>query len=92
MMLAMIGSGAFGFVVGWIVYRTLRRREDRAALSDLSAVLAAIGGGVVTNLFPEENFFAAYGIGLLIGFLSYLTLSWFVGGREEIQEWMGGQR
>jgi hypothetical protein len=90
-MVALIGAGAFGFVVGWIVYRTLRRREDRAALSDLSAVLAAIGGGAVTQLFPDSKLFGAYGIGLALVFLLYLTVNWLSGGRDEVQEWLGGR-
>ena len=91
-MIELIGAGAFGLVVGWIVYRTLRRREDKAAISDLSAVVAAIGGGAVTQLFPDERLFGAYGIGLAVGFLSYLIVNLLHSGAEKTGEWMGGRR
>ena len=41
-----VGATCFGIVVGYVTYRTLVRKSD-AAISDLAAVIAAIGGGVV---------------------------------------------
>jgi hypothetical protein len=43
--IASVGAVAFGLVVGWVTYRTLRRKEGVSALSDISAVVAAIGWG-----------------------------------------------
>jgi hypothetical protein len=96
-MLELLGAGGFGLVVGWITYRALRRRQDKAALSDLAAVLAAIGGGAVTGLFPEPRLFGAYGIGLAVGFFSYLTVGWLLdqrrgkdgGDNSQVDDWMG---
>src|SRR5262245_12582488 len=67
MLLAGIGALCFGLVVGWISYRTLRRREGAAALSDNAAVISAIGGASVTALFRSEILFGLYAIGLAIG-------------------------
>lgn len=86
-----IGAIAFGLVVGWITYRTLRRREGGAQISDLSAVIAAIGGGAVTAIpFNDPDVFGAYAIGLAVGFFGYLvTSSLLVRDKRKIDEFMG---
>jgi uncharacterized membrane protein YeaQ/YmgE (transglycosylase-associated protein family) len=66
-----IGGLCFGLVVGWITYRTLRRKEGSAALSDISTVIGAVGGATVTALFKSQAMFAMYSIGLAIGFFLY---------------------
>jgi hypothetical protein len=81
------GAFAFGFVIGWITYRTLRRKEG-TAMADLSAVLGAVGGGVVTALFKTDETFAAYSIGLAAGFFLYLIVAFIIGGKEEVGGWM----
>jgi hypothetical protein len=45
------GALCFGPVVGWITYRTLVRQEGGANISDITSVVAAIGGGALTRLF-----------------------------------------
>lgn len=67
-----IGSTCFGVVIGYVAYRTLVRKAD-AAITDISAVVAAIGGGAVAQLNDPESF-AWYSIGLLLGFATFLVL------------------
>lgn len=89
------GAGAFGLVVGWITYRTLRRTET-TGLSDLATVIGAVGGAAITGLFPEQTgAFGAYGIGLAIGFFGYFVTSLILASRTKglsaVNEWLGGQ-
>jgi hypothetical protein len=49
-----VGAACFGLVVGWITYRTLRRREGAVLLSDIATVIGVVGGGVVTGLFHRS--------------------------------------
>jgi len=69
-----IGALCFGLVIGWITYRTLRRSKESVALSDIAAVIGAVGGAAITGLFESESSFAAYSIGLAAGFFLYLLL------------------
>ncbi|MDX3691974.1 hypothetical protein PV726_16820 [Streptomyces europaeiscabiei] len=74
-MLSLIGSGAFGCVIGWIAYRTLRRAEGGSRIADLVTVVAALGGGTVINAqFAEPDLFASYGLGLATGFFAYFVI------------------
>lgn len=85
-----VGAVAFGLVVGWVTYRTLRRKEGVSALSDVSSVIAAVGGGAVTALFKSGELFGFYSMGLAIGFFLYLIVNWAVYGKEGVKTWMGG--
>jgi hypothetical protein len=85
-----MGALAFGLVVGWVTYRTLRRKEGVSALSDISSVIAAVGGGAVTALFKSSELFGYYSIGLAIGFFLYLVVNWATYGKEGVKTWMGG--
>jgi len=89
MSVATIGAICFGLVVGWITYRTLRRREGVAALSDIATIIGAVGGGAVLALFDDEGLFGAYSIGLAIGFFAYFVVGLFVYGKESAGHWMG---
>jgi uncharacterized membrane protein YeaQ/YmgE (transglycosylase-associated protein family) len=71
----LLGALAFGIVIGWISYRTLRRRRDAVALSDVATVIGAVGGAAVTGLFNDDELFAAYCIGLFLGFFLYLAVA-----------------
>ena len=84
------GAFAFGFVIGWICYRSLRRRKENASLSDLATVIGAVGGGAVLALFKTQELFSGYAIGLAVGFFLYLIASWIIGGKKEIGSFMGG--
>ena len=76
MVIVDIGSVCFGLVVGFITYRTLVHSNDKASISDLAAVLATIGGGAVTALFPEgSDAFGFYAIGLAVGVAAYLVIA-----------------
>lgn len=68
------GALCFGLVIGWITYRTLRRTGEAVALSNIATVLGAVGGAGVIALFKTDDLFAAYSIGLAIGFFVYLIL------------------
>ncbi len=72
-----VGAAAFGLVIGWIAYRTLRR-SDGTGIGDLTTVVAALGGGaVVDTRFADPELFSAYGLGLAAGFFAYfLTGAW----------------
>jgi hypothetical protein len=69
-----VGALSFGIVVGYITYRTLVR-SDETSISDIAAVVAAIGGGVVVGLFESgSDAFGWYSIGLLVGMAIFLVL------------------
>src|ERR1019366_8214087 len=87
------GAVAFGVVVGWVTYRTLRR-SSTGGLSDIASVIGAVGGAAVTSLFPKQSeAFGAYCLGLAGGFFSYLIISIIVAKKEEdpkkVSEWLG---
>jgi uncharacterized membrane protein YeaQ/YmgE (transglycosylase-associated protein family) len=84
-----IGSFCFGLVVGWVTYRTLRRREGSAVLSDIATVIGAVGGGAVTTLFNESQMFAWYAIGLAVGFFLYLIINLII-DKDNTLQWMSG--
>jgi len=73
MSIAESGAVCFGLVVGWVVYRTLRRQADQTQLGDIATVIAAVGGGAVTGLFDSATLFGWYAIGLAVGFFLYLV-------------------
>jgi hypothetical protein len=85
----MLGAGCFGLVVGWITYRTLRRRQDATSLGDIAAVVGAVGGGGVTALFKDADLFASYSIGLATGFFLYFLVSLGMEGKKESGKFMG---
>lgn len=85
----LFGALAFGLVMGWVTYRTLRRREGAVALSDIATVFGAVGGAAVTVLFGDERLFAWYSIGLAIGFFAYFVVGLWVFGKDAAGPWMG---
>ena len=89
MSLVTIGALCFGLVVGWVTYRTLRRREGASTLSDISTVIGAVGGAAVTSLFADTDMFAGYSIGLAIGFFVYFIVGLTVYGKDAAGHWMG---
>lgn len=89
MLFAGIGAVCFGLVIGWISYRTLRRKEGAAALSDIAAVISALGGGAVMALFKSDVLFGLYAIGLAAGFFAYFVIGLGVYGKKETGKWMG---
>lgn len=88
--LAIVGAGMFGLVIGWVTYRTLRRREGATQLSDIATVIAAVGGAAVTKLFDDPKLFGTYSIGLAIGFFLYFWIAVKVeGDNTKVSKWMG---
>ena len=85
MVVSDIGAVCFGLVIGWITYRTLRRREGPVALSDIATVLGAVGGGAVAAIFDTPEIFGYYAIGLAAGFFGYLI----IGSLFADHGWMG---
>lgn len=82
------GALCFGLVVGWVTYRTLRRK-DGAALGDIAAVIGAVGGAAVTSLFKSESeIFGWYCIGLAIGFFAYFIVGIIAEGKQNAAGWM----
>lgn len=84
-MMESIGALCLGAVIGWITYRTLRRKKE-AAITDIGSVVGAIGGAAVTAWFGKQGLPAWYCIGLAGGFLSYFIVGGFVG--EHGPSWM----
>ncbi len=72
--IVVLGALGFGIVIGWVTYRTLRRRGEVVALSDIASVIAAVGGGWVTTRFSTPDVFGWYCVGLFVGFFAYLIL------------------
>ena len=83
------GALGFGLVIGWVTYRTLRRKNDATALSDISAVIAAVGGAAVVALFRIGPLFGAYCIGLTIGFFAYFIVNLALYGKDGVSDFMG---
>lgn len=74
-MINSIGAVCFGIVIGYVTYRTLVR-TTKSSISDIAAVVAAVGGGAITSTFDpaEGHAFAWYAIGLLGGMILFLVL------------------
>lgn len=83
-----VGALCFGLVIGWVTYRTLRRKEGNAALSDIAAVIGAVGGGTITGLYKQATLFGWYSIGLAIGFFLYYIIGLITAGKESTAGWM----
>lgn len=71
--LSALGAAGFGALIGWFVYYINRYRKGDVQFSDLTTVIAIIGGGVVIQLFSTPWLFGAYGIGLFLGFFGYFV-------------------
>jgi len=75
------GAGAFGGLIGWMVYYINRYRKADVQLSDLVTLIGIIGGGAILALFPAKtDLFGAYGIGLAAGFFLYFLVLIFLVG------------
>ena len=81
----------FGVVIGWITYRTLMRKEEGAAISDIACVVGAVGGGAVTTVFGSGLLFAWYSIGLAGEFFGYLIARILLSSAAEATRdmWLG---
>lgn len=90
-----IGAFGFGAVIGWYLYYINRYRGDSIGLSDLAAVIGAIGGAGVLALFPAgTELFGWYGIGLAGGFFAYflfLVIAVLVSRRFTVEFFLDGR-
>lgn len=91
------GALGFGLILGWYTYYINRYRKSDVQFSDITTLVAAIGGAAVLALFPAGSaLFGWYGIGLACGFFAYfVTLlilvwmsenfdaDWFLDGRRK---------
>jgi hypothetical protein len=92
------GPFCFGLVIGWVTYRTLRRKADGVALGDLASVIGAVGGAAIVALFKNAAF-DSYCIGLAVGFFAYFIIGAIAeklaagkktasGGEKPVSAWM----
>jgi hypothetical protein len=88
-----VGALLFGVSVGFITYRTLVRTTDKAAVSDLGAVVSVIGGGAVTALFDprSSDLFGWYSIGLATGMIVFFVLFLSLNGVAQTASVMSGR-
>jgi hypothetical protein len=82
-----LGAVLFGITIGWMTYRIQRFRVAIPGLSDIIAILAAIGGAAVLALFRNDVLFGWYAIGLVIGFFGYFAVGLRLFGIQELQPW-----
>jgi hypothetical protein len=71
------GAFAFGAVIGWVTATTLLRITTYG-VSDIAAVVAAIGGAAISKHFTNgEDKFGSYCIGLGAGFFIYIGFYYY---------------
>jgi len=87
-----VGAVCFGVSVGFVTYRTLVRTTDRAAITDIAAVIATVGGAAVTGLFDPKktDLFGWYSIGLLAGIAVFFILYLIMNGKKATAKVMSG--
>ena len=94
--LQVAGALAFGMVIGWYIYYINRYRKADVQLSDIVALIGAVGGAAILALFPAKSqLFGAYGLGLGIGFFGYFFfLGIFVASSDKfaIEFFLDGRR
>ncbi|WP_338760904.1 hypothetical protein V7968_32620 [Nocardia vulneris] len=84
------GALVFGAVIGYLTYRTLARTVDKAAVSDLAAIIGAIGGAAVTKLYePGSVGFAWYAVGLAVGMVVFFVVFGLLNGKAALSAMMG---
>jgi uncharacterized membrane protein YeaQ/YmgE (transglycosylase-associated protein family) len=87
--ITMVGALLFGVVIGWITYRTLRRREGASALSDIATVIGALGGATILAIFKTPEQFGYYCIGVFAGFFLYFIIGLNLKDASAVGKWMG---
>lgn len=81
-----VGAFAFGAVIGWITYFIMRRAQP-TAITDIAAIIGALGGAAILTLFEARGpMFATYAIGLAVGFFAYFLIFLKIVGRTAIRE------
>lgn len=68
------GAAAFGLVIGWVL-RFVLAHEKQVSMNSLGTVVATVGGAAITGLFDKDgDMFAAYSMGLAVGFFLHVLL------------------
>jgi|ERR1043166_4131963 hypothetical protein len=81
-----LGAFAFGAVLGWATYFIMRRAQP-TALTDIATIIGVLGGAAILNLFEARGpLFAAYAIGLAIGFFGYFLIFSLIVGKAAMRE------
>jgi hypothetical protein len=81
-----VGAFAFGTVIGWTTYFIMRRAQP-TALTDIASIIGTLGGAAILNLFDARGpLFAAYAIGLAVGFFAYFLIYTLIVGKSAIRE------
>lgn len=91
-----VGPFCFGLVIGWVTYRTLRRKSENVALGDIAGVIGAVGGATVVGLFKDTGF-DTYCIGLATGFFGYFLIGMMIQPKDSnapagVSGWMGEEK
>src|SRR5207249_4262055 len=75
------GIGCIGFVFGYLLYYAVKH-TDKFDINLLSAAIGAVGSQAVIAWLSQgnSNWIGPYGIGLFLGFMFYLFLTWFLSG------------
>jgi hypothetical protein len=92
------GPLCFGLVVGWVTYRTLRRKADGVGIADIASVVGAVGGATIIAVFKKEAF-DSYCVGLAVGFFAYFVIGLVLGQNKDpnsaaarANTWMGEEQ
>lgn len=73
---AMIGSFAFGGVLGWITADAVSRSKT-FGVAQLGGVVSTVVGAAVTSVFANVLMFSAYCVGLALGYTFHVALYQF---------------
>lgn len=74
---AQLGAAGLGFVLGWVLYLAIRGRKGNIDGGELTSIAAVVfGGAAAAYLQSDSSLFGAYGIGVFVGFVMLLTLTW----------------
>jgi len=85
-LLLYLGAFAFGAVLGWTTYFIMRRAQP-TALTDIATIIGTLGGAAILNLFDKRGpLFAAYAIGLAVGFFGYFLIFSIIVGKAAMRE------
>jgi hypothetical protein len=79
--MSFFGPFCFGLVIGWVTYRTLRRKAEGVALGDIASVLGAVGGATIVAIFKNAAF-DTYCVGLAVGFFAYFITGALIGRKN----------
>lgn len=81
-LIASLGAASIGFVLGWTLYFANRGKSGNLTVADIAAIAGVLAGSTIVAFLDgfgipdmERAFvFGGYGIGVLIGFLTYFQL------------------